>query len=53
VHRITPDSNHELRLSLNSSALGPGEYRIRLQGYTWRGERMDAGWVRLIIAPAN
>jgi hypothetical protein len=53
VHRITPDSNRELRLSLNSSALGPGEYRIRLQGYTWRGERMDAGWVRLIIAPAK
>lgn len=51
VHRITPDSNHELRLSLNSSALGPGEYRIRLQGYTWRGERMDAGWVRLVVAP--
>ena len=50
VHRIAPDSNHELRLSLNSSALGPGEYRIRLQGYTWRGERMDAGWVRLVVA---
>jgi hypothetical protein len=31
VERIAPDSNRELRLSLNSSAFGPGEYRLRLQ----------------------
>lgn len=50
VQRMAPDSNRELRLSINSSAFGPGEYRIRLQGYTWRGERVDAGWVRLVVA---
>jgi hypothetical protein len=49
VERMTPDSNRDLRLSLNSSAFGPGEYRLRLQGYTWRGERVDAGWVRLLV----
>ncbi len=49
VQRMAPDSNRELRLSLNSSAFGPGEYRIRLQGYTWRGERVDAGWIRLVV----
>lgn len=49
VQRMTPDSNGELRLSLNSSSFGPGEYRIRLQGYTWRGDRVDAGWVRLLV----
>jgi hypothetical protein len=49
AHRMLPDSNRELRLSLNSSAFGPGEYRIRLQGYTWRGQRVDAGWVRLVV----
>lgn len=49
IQRITPDSNKELRLSLNSSSFGPGEYRIRLQGYTWRGDRVDAGWVRLLV----
>jgi len=49
VQRITPDSNKELRLSLNSSSFGPGEYRIRLQGYTWSGDRVDAGWVRLLV----
>jgi len=51
LQRITPDSNRELRLSLNSSAFGPGEYRVRLQGYTWRGERIDAGWVRWVVQP--
>ena len=49
VQRIVPDSNKELRLSLNSSSFGPGEYRFRLQGYTWRGDRVDAGWVRLVV----
>ncbi|MDH4106131.1 MAG: DUF3324 domain-containing protein [Gammaproteobacteria bacterium] len=50
VERIAPDSNKDLLLSLNSSAFGPGEYRLRLQGYTWRGERVDVGWVRLVVA---
>ena len=49
VERIAPDSNKELLLSLNSSAFGPGEYRLRLQGYTWRGDRVDVGWVRLQV----
>jgi hypothetical protein len=49
VQRIAPDSNKELRLSLNSSSFGPGEYRIRLQGYTWNGNRVDAGWVRPVV----
>ncbi len=49
VERMTPDSNKELLLSLNSSAFGPGEYRLRLQGYTWRGARVDVGWVRLQV----
>jgi hypothetical protein len=49
VERIAPDSNRELLLSLNSSAFGPGEYRLRLQGYTWRGDRVDVGWVRMQV----
>jgi hypothetical protein len=51
VERMAPDSNRELRLSLNSSAFGPGEYRMLLQGYDWRGQRSDAGWIRLVIRP--
>ena len=49
VHRMLPDSNRELRLTFNSTAFQPGEYRIRLQGYPWRGQRVDAGWVRLVV----
>jgi membrane protein implicated in regulation of membrane protease activity len=49
LQRVSPDSNGDLRISLNSSAFGPGEYRLRLQGYTWRGQRVDAGWVRLVV----
>jgi hypothetical protein len=49
VERMTPDSNQDLRLGVNSSAFGPGEYRMRIQGYTWRGERVDVGWVRLRV----
>lgn len=50
IEHLTPDSNRELRLAVNSSAFGPGEYRLRLQGHTWRGERVDAGWARLVVA---
>jgi hypothetical protein len=49
LQRVATDSNGELRLTFNSSAFGPGEYRVRLQGYTWRGGRVDAGWIRLIV----
>jgi len=49
LQRVMPDSNREIRLSLNSSAFGRGEYRIRIEGYTWRGDRVDAGWVRLVV----
>jgi hypothetical protein len=53
LQRVTPDSNGDLRISLNSSAFGPGEYRLRLQGYTWQGRRVDAGCVRLRIKPKS
>jgi len=51
AHRIRPDSNGDLRLSVNSSALGEGEFRIRLQGYTRLGQLKDVGWARLVINP--
>jgi hypothetical protein len=53
LQRVSPDSNGDLRISLNSSAFGPGEYRLRLQGYTWRGQRVDAGWVRLVVKSSS
>lgn len=47
IHRIARDSNKELSLVLNSSAFGPGEYLLKFEGYTWRGQLEDVGWVRL------
>ena len=47
IRRMTRDSNRELRLGLNSSAFGPGEYLLRLDAYNWRGQTQEYGWVRL------
>jgi hypothetical protein len=47
IRRIARDSNKEIRIGLNSSAFGPGDYDIKFEGYTWRGSTVPAGWVRL------
>jgi type II secretory pathway pseudopilin PulG len=47
LRRVARDSNRELRFSLNSSAFGPGEYLIKVDGYTWRGQIEEIGWLRL------
>jgi hypothetical protein len=47
IRRISRDSNRELRLALNSSAFGPGEYLMKLDGYTWRGQTRELGWIML------
>jgi hypothetical protein len=47
IRRIARDSNKELRVALNSSAFGPGDYLLRFDGYTWRGQPEQVGWIRL------
>ena len=47
IRRIARDSNRELRLALNSSAFGPGDYLMKFDGYTWRGETQELGWIML------
>lgn len=47
IRRLTRDSNRELRLALNSSAFGPGEYVLRLDAYNWRGQTQEYGWIRI------
>jgi hypothetical protein len=47
LKRLARDSNRELRLALNSSAFGPGEYLFKIDGYTWRGQTEEVGWLRL------
>lgn len=47
IHRTMRDSNKELRIGLNSSAFGPGEYMMQIDGYNWRGQVEQFGWVRI------
>ena len=47
LNRIARDSNREVRFKLNSSAFGPGEFLFKFDGYTWRGEVQELGWLRL------
>jgi hypothetical protein len=47
ARRLTRDSNREIRLGLNSSAFGPGEYLIRIDAYNWRGQTQEYGWIRV------
>lgn len=49
LRRVTRDSNRELRLGLNSSAFGPGDYLMEIEGYNWRGQTETIGWVRLSL----
>ena len=47
IRRIARDSNKEIRLGLNSSAFGPGEFSLKFEGYTWRGQLQQVGWAVL------
>lgn len=47
IKRLTRDSNKELRMSLNSSAFGPGNYLVRIDAYNWRGQIEEYGWFML------
>jgi hypothetical protein len=47
LRRMARDSNRELRLNLNSSAFGPGEYLVRIDGYNWRGQTENVGWLMI------
>ena len=38
MNRMVRDSNGNLRLALNSSILPGGDYELRIDGLTWRGE---------------
>jgi hypothetical protein len=47
LRRVARDSNRELRFTLNSSAFGPGSYVVRVDGYNWRGQTENVGWMML------
>jgi len=50
LNNLLKDSNGHLRIALNSSALGPGNYQFTIEGLTWRGETVPDGWITIGIA---
>jgi hypothetical protein len=50
INNLTKDSNGHLRIALNSSALGPGNYQLTLEGLDMRGEPQPDSWVTIGIA---
>jgi len=50
ITNLEKDSNGHLRIALNSSALGPGNYQLTLEGLDWRGEPQPDSWVTIGVA---
>jgi len=47
LHNLMKDSNGHVRIMLNTTALGPGNYQISIDGMTWKGEPVPEAWVTL------
>ncbi len=47
LHNVLKDSNGHLRVALNSTAFGPGNYQFTIEGLTWRGESVPDAWVTI------
>ena len=50
LSNLARDSNGHLRLSLNSSAIGPGVYQVTLEGLDWRGSPVPQAWASFSVA---
>lgn len=44
LNHMQKDSNGHLRLAMNSSALGPGDYQVAIEGLDWRGDPAPEAW---------
>ncbi len=49
IHNLVKDSNGHVRITLNSSALGPGNYQLAIEGMSWRGEPEPDSWITIRI----
>jgi len=48
-HNLSKDSNGHIRFSLNTSALGPGNYQFTIEGISWKGEVVPDSWVMIRV----
>ena len=49
INTLGKDSNGHLRIALNSSALGPGNSQLTLEGLDWRGQPQPDSWITIGI----
>lgn len=49
LHNVQRDSNGNIHIELNSSALGPGGYQFTIEGLTWRGEPVPQAWATISV----
>jgi len=49
ITNLTKDSNGHLRIALNSSALGPGNYQLTIEGLSGRGDPEPDSWITIGI----
>ena len=47
---LAKDSNGDVRMSLNSGALGPGDYLVTFEGLNMRRESLPVAWFRFSVA---
>jgi hypothetical protein len=49
IRNLVKDSNGHIRITLNSSALGPGNYLFTIEGMSWRGDPEPDSWVTVRV----
>jgi len=49
IDHLAKDSDGNLRIALNSSALGPGDYQLTIEGLNWQGLPQPDSWVTIGI----
>ncbi|HEV2269078.1 MAG TPA: hypothetical protein VGR92_06445 [Steroidobacteraceae bacterium] len=47
IDHLAKDSDSNLRIVLNSTALGPGDYQVTIEGLNWQGQPQPDSWVTI------
>lgn len=50
IHNLMRDSNGVLRLQLNTSGLSVGDYKVKVEGVTSRGQLVPVAWFNVRVA---
>jgi hypothetical protein len=53
IDHIAKDSDGNIRIALNSSALGPGDYQLTIEGLNWQGQPLADSWVTVGVRAAQ